>query len=107
MKRREFITLLGGAAAWPLAARAQQERVRRIGVLVYLAADDREGQARLAAFTQALSQLGWSEGQSDGTYVVEFRTAAGQTLAISIPRSESAVIGHFKARMPDGITLYK
>jgi hypothetical protein len=106
-KRREFITLLGGAAAWPLAARAQQERVRRIGVLVYLAADDREGQARLAAFTQALSQLGWSEGQSDGTYVVEFRTAAGQTLAISIPRSESAVIGHFKARMPDGITLYK
>ena len=45
--------------------------------------------------------------QSDGTYVVEFRTAAGQTRAISIPRSESAVIGYFKARMPDGITLYK
>ena len=64
MKRREFITLLGGAAvAWPLAARAQQsERVRRIGVLMYLAADDAEGQARLAAFTQALKQLGWSDG---------------------------------------------
>jgi putative ABC transport system substrate-binding protein len=64
MRRRQFITLLGGAAAWPLAARAQQpERVRRIGVLVYLAAGDAEGQARLAAFTQALSQLGWSEGR--------------------------------------------
>ena len=64
MKRREFIKLLGGAAvAWPLAARAQQsERVRRIGVLMYVAADDAEGQARLVAFTQALKQLGWSDG---------------------------------------------
>src|SRR4030088_805892 len=66
MRRREFITLLGGtAAAGPLAARAQQgERVRRIGVLMYLAAGDAEGQARLAAFTQALQQLGWSEGRN-------------------------------------------
>src|SRR5262245_58000112 len=65
MRRREFITLLGGAAAWPLAARAQQsERVRRVGVLTYLAADDVEGQARLAAFAQALKQLGWSEGRN-------------------------------------------
>ena len=69
MRRREFITLMGGAAApsllWPLAARAQQgERVRRIGVLLYLVAGDAEGQARLAAFTQALSQLGWSEGRN-------------------------------------------
>jgi putative ABC transport system substrate-binding protein len=66
MKRREFITLLGGAAfAWPLAARAQQaERVRRIGVLMYLAARDAEAQARLAAFVQALRQLGWSEGRN-------------------------------------------
>jgi putative ABC transport system substrate-binding protein len=64
VRRREFITLLGGAAAgWPLAARAQQpERVRRIGVLMYLPADDAEGQARLAAFAQALKQLGWSDG---------------------------------------------
>jgi putative ABC transport system substrate-binding protein len=66
MNRREFITLLGGAAAaWPLAARAQQgERMRRIGVLMYLAADDAEGQARLAAFAQALKQLGWSDGRN-------------------------------------------
>jgi putative ABC transport system substrate-binding protein len=66
MKRREFITLLGGAvAAWPLAARAQQgQRVRRIGVLMYMPADDAEGQARLAALSEALQQLGWSEGRN-------------------------------------------
>jgi ABC-type uncharacterized transport system substrate-binding protein len=66
MRRREFITLLSSAAAWPLAARAQQpgERMRRIGVLMYLAADDPEGQARLAAFAQALKQLGWNEGRN-------------------------------------------
>jgi putative tryptophan/tyrosine transport system substrate-binding protein len=67
MKRREFITLLGGgAAAWPIAARAQQERMRRVGVLTYWTADDAEGQARLAAFAQALKQLGWSEGRNLG-----------------------------------------
>ena len=62
MRRREFITLLGGAAAaWPLAARAQQgERMRRIGVLMTLAAGDPEGQARVAAFAQGLQQLGWT-----------------------------------------------
>jgi putative ABC transport system substrate-binding protein len=66
MKRREFITLFGGVTVLPLAARAQQERMRRIGVLMYLAADDKEGQARLAAFAQALKQLGWSEGRNLG-----------------------------------------
>jgi putative tryptophan/tyrosine transport system substrate-binding protein len=66
MRRREFITLVGGAAAaWPLAARAQQgERMRRIGVLMNLAADDAEGQARLATFRQGLQQLGWIEGRN-------------------------------------------
>jgi len=64
MRRREFISLLSGAmAGWPLAARAQQaERVRRIGVLMYLPGDDAEGKVRLGAFTQALKQLGWSDG---------------------------------------------
>jgi len=66
VRRREFITLLGGAAvAWPLAARAQQgERMRRIGMLTFLAADDAEEQARYTAFTRALGQLGWSEGRN-------------------------------------------
>jgi putative tryptophan/tyrosine transport system substrate-binding protein len=66
MKRRDFITLVGGAAvAWPLAARAQQpERMRRIGVLMSLAADDPEGQARLTAFLQSLQELGWADGRN-------------------------------------------
>jgi DNA-binding LacI/PurR family transcriptional regulator len=66
MKRREFISLLGGAAAaWPLAARAQQgERMRRIGVLMPLAADDPEAQTRVAAFAQGLQQLGWTIGRN-------------------------------------------
>jgi ABC-type uncharacterized transport system substrate-binding protein len=65
MRRRKFITLLGGAAAWPLAARAQQsQRVRRIGVLMNLAADDPEGQARLAAFLQGLQEAGWAVGRN-------------------------------------------
>jgi putative ABC transport system substrate-binding protein len=66
MKRREFITLLGGAAAaWPLAARAQQgERVRRIGVLHTIAANDADGQARNTAFLQGLQQLGWTDGRN-------------------------------------------
>ena len=60
MKRREFITLLGGAAAWPLAARAQQaERMRRIGILLPAAAD-----ARLGAFLQGLQQSGWTIGRN-------------------------------------------
>jgi ABC-type uncharacterized transport system substrate-binding protein len=66
MRRREFITLLGGtAAAWPLAARAQQDgRMRRVGVLLPFAADDSENQARMAAFLQGLAQLGWTEGRN-------------------------------------------
>ena len=66
MKRREFITLLGGAAmAWPLAARAQQpERTRRIGVLINLAADDPEGHARITAFAQGLQEAGWTTGRN-------------------------------------------
>ena len=66
MKRREFITLLGGAAAaWPLAARGQQaERVRRIGVLLNSAADDPAAQSRLTAFLQGLQQLGWTHGRN-------------------------------------------
>jgi putative ABC transport system substrate-binding protein len=66
MRRREFITMLGGAAsAWPLAARAQQpERMRRIGVLMNWGADDPQGQSRLSAFTQALADLSWADGRN-------------------------------------------
>ena len=66
MRRREFITLLGGAAAtWPLAARGQQgERVRRIGVLINMAADDPEGHARITAFAQGLQEAGWTTGRN-------------------------------------------
>jgi ABC-type uncharacterized transport system substrate-binding protein len=66
MNKREFIAGLAGAAtAWPFAARAQQpERVRRIGLLMASAADDRESQARIAAFLQGLQQLGWADGQN-------------------------------------------
>jgi putative tryptophan/tyrosine transport system substrate-binding protein len=63
--RRALISLLGGAAAWPLAARAQQgERVRRIGVFMPLAADDPIGQARIAALREGLEKLGWTEGRN-------------------------------------------
>jgi len=66
MRRREFITLLGGAvAAWPLAARAQQsERMRRIGVLMAATADDPEYQPRIRAFQQGLAALGWIDGRN-------------------------------------------
>src|SRR5215470_15355975 len=75
MRRREFISLLGGGVAWPLAARAQQgERMRRIGVLMSVAAEDSEGPARTAAFAHGLEQLGWSVG---GNARIDYRWGAG------------------------------
>jgi len=77
VKRRQFITLLGGASAWPLVARAQQpERMRRVGVLMSVAAGDPEGEARSAAFLQALRQLGWSDGRN---VRIDYRWAAGDS----------------------------
>jgi putative tryptophan/tyrosine transport system substrate-binding protein len=65
MQRRKFITLLGGGAVWPLAARAQQpDRMRLIGVLMAYAESDRIAQSWLAAFKGALSKLGWTEGSN-------------------------------------------
>src|SRR5262245_15020980 len=65
MQRREFITLLGGATAWPIAARGQQgERMRRIGVLTGTRAEDPDNKTRLAAFEQALEQPGWTLGRN-------------------------------------------
>src|SRR5262245_55877155 len=65
MRRRDFITLLGGSAVWPLAARAQQsERVRRIGMLSAADAENPNAQANVAAFRQVLQQLGWIDGRN-------------------------------------------
>src|SRR6516164_7919632 len=65
IRRREFIVTLSSAAAWPLTARAQQpDRMRRIGVLMNLTADDPEGSARVTAFAQGLQQLGWTVGRN-------------------------------------------
>jgi putative ABC transport system substrate-binding protein len=78
--RREVITLLGGAAAWPLTARAQQpERMRRIGVLLPATADDPEAQARVGAFLQALALLGWTIG---GNVRIEIRWAGSNAADI-------------------------
>jgi putative ABC transport system substrate-binding protein len=76
MRRRQFITLLGGAAAaWPLAARGQQaDRMRRIGVLIDLTEDNPEMKSRLAAFRQGLERRGWSEGDN---VRIDIRSAAG------------------------------
>ena len=90
MIRREFITLLGGAAAWPLAARAQQgERVRRIGLLMGTA-DDREGQTRVAALKQGLQELGWTDGRNiqietrfGGADAARIRAAAAELVALA------------------------
>ena len=70
LRRREFIAALGGAAAWPLAAGAQQrERMRRIGVLMAYDENDPEGKHRYSALTQALADLGWTDGRNLRMYV--------------------------------------
>ena len=75
IERRKFLATLGGASAWPLAARAQQrERMRRIGVLMPYAANDPQAQARNAAFLQGLQQLGWTVGH---TVEIEYRWSGG------------------------------
>ena len=70
IRRREFIMLLGGAAAaWPMAVQAEQvERMRRIGMLMNLTADDPESPVRLAAFLQGMQQLGWTDGRNMRIY---------------------------------------
>ena len=87
MRRRQFITLLGGAAAaWPVATRAQpSERVRRIGVFTNLAADDAESQARIGAFLQGLQQSGWTIGSN---LRIDYRWAAGDAERMQVVAKE-------------------
>jgi putative ABC transport system substrate-binding protein len=101
VKRREFIILLGGAAAaWPLAARAQQsERVRRIGLLMGTA-DDREGQARVTALKQGLQELGWTDGRNiqietrfGGADAGRIRAHAAELVALA----PDVIVGHTTA----------
>jgi putative ABC transport system substrate-binding protein len=96
MRRREFITLLGGATvALPLAARAQQsERVRRIGMLMPLAADDSDASPRVTAFQQRLQMLGWANGHN---VQIDYRWAPGDTARM---RAEAAEL---VSRKPDVI----
>ena len=95
MKRREFITFLSGAAAWPLAAHAQShERMRLIGVLAGTTENDPQAQLRIAAFTQALREMGWNEGTN---IKLEKRYSAGKperlsALAIELVQANCAVL---------------
>jgi putative ABC transport system substrate-binding protein len=88
MRRREFITLLGGAAAWPMAARAQQpDRMRRIGVLVPIAEDDPDAHARLTTFRAHLEQLGWTDRRN-----VQIDTRFGEGDADRIRKSATELV---------------
>jgi putative tryptophan/tyrosine transport system substrate-binding protein len=90
MRRREFLGAVGGTAVWPLAARAQhRERVRRVGVLMPLAANDAEAQARVTAFAQGLAQLGWTVGRN---LRIDIRWSAGEPNEIHKYSAELAAL---------------
>ena len=85
MRRREFITLVGGTAAWPLVAQAQQpERVRRIGVLMNIGADDPQAPALVGAFSQGLAEAGWIVGRNAR---IDYRWYQGNPEAARIVRT--------------------
>src|SRR6266478_6487171 len=98
MQRREFITLVGAAAAWPLAARAQKpDLVRRVGILISGAEADPEMQARVAAIRERLDNLGWSEGRN---VRIDIRFAGGD------PDRHSSLARALVALQPDAIIAY-
>ena len=104
MRRREFIKLVGGvAAAWPLAARAQQtEQMRRIGVLGARAADEPEVQARMSAFLQGLQQWGWTVGRN---VQIEYRWAGGSADDIRKYAAELVALGPDVFLSTGGVSL--
>ena len=90
MQRREFITLLGGGAVvWPLTAHAQPDAMRRIGFILFLAADDPEAKPRIAAFLQGLQQLGWSEGRN---VRIDYRLGGGDADVLRKQAAELAAL---------------
>src|SRR4051794_22879994 len=90
MKRREFIAGLAGAAAWPITASAQQpERMRRIGMLVSLAADDQQAQVRNGAFLQRLANLGWNVGRN---LQIDYRWGGGDSARYTSYAAELAAL---------------
>jgi putative tryptophan/tyrosine transport system substrate-binding protein len=98
MRRRAFMTLLGGTAAWPLVARAQQaDRMRRIGVLIANAESDPEGQTRAVALRQDLQKLGWAEGRN---IRIDYRWGAGE------PDRAQAYAAELVALAPDVIVAH-
>src|SRR5215831_6588367 len=97
LRRREFIAALGCAAAWPLAAHAQQSRVRRVGVLMGAAPTEAEYQGSLAAFVQEMRRLGWSEGQN---FRFEVRWNAGDA-SLSVTYAKELI-----GLMPDVIVTH-
>jgi putative ABC transport system substrate-binding protein len=98
VKRREFITLLGGAAAWPLAAHAQlRERMRRIGILIPAAADDADYQARVGAFLQGLQEWGWAVGRNvriDTRWIAGDADSARNSAAELIALAPDVILAH-------------
>src|SRR5262245_9358989 len=117
MKRREFITLLGGAVAWPLAARAQQsERMRRVGVLMFGAADDREATAIIAAFVQGLKTIGlgfrpkgqnqcsprWEQRDNSESDTRQGGPISQDVPPVTAPRTETTRATAIRAREPAG-----
>jgi putative ABC transport system substrate-binding protein len=104
MRRREFISLVGGtAAAWALPARAQQpERMRRIGVLSNLGADDAEGQSRNAAFEQVLQELGWAIGR---TLQIDYRWSNGDAARLRIHAAELIALAPDVVLATSGVSI--
>jgi putative tryptophan/tyrosine transport system substrate-binding protein len=90
VRRRQFITLLGAAAVWPIAVRAQGERVRRIGVLMYTTADEPASQARIAALQQGLQQAGWSVGRN---LRIDTRWSAGDAARLRKDAADLVALG--------------
>jgi putative tryptophan/tyrosine transport system substrate-binding protein len=98
MRRREFVAGLGGAAAWPLAARAQQMGTRRVGILVPVSENDPYWQARLKVFLAELQKLGWAEGRN---VRLDYRWTGADPENKAQPKTEGKVLQFFRQARDD------